>query len=249
MNYFAHGFRFIDDPYFLAGTAVPDWLNVSDRRVRARSKHALTLVGDEDPRVAALVRGIVQHHRDDGWFHESAEFAQLSWKFTADVRDALPADDGLRPSFLGHILVEILLDASLIAENPQQLDEYYRAMAQVDGPLVQATVNRMAPRMAENLGRFVPLFVQERFLWDYLDDGKLCYRLNQVMRRVGLSTLPPAFRDLLPYARQQVTERRNLLLKETTLADRPETETHKSARSPELARDRTIQETLPETTP
>jgi hypothetical protein len=214
VNYFAHGFRFIDDPYYLAGTAVPDWLNVTDRRVRARSKHALPLVDDEDPRVAALARGIVQHHRDDGWFHETTEFAQLSWQFTVHVRDALPADDGLRPSFLGHILVEILLDASLIAEHPQRLEAYYRAMAEVDGSLVQATVNRIAPRAAENLGQFVPLFVRERFLWDYLDDGKLCYRLNQVMRRVGLSTLPPAFRDLLPNARRQVTERRQKLLGE-----------------------------------
>ena len=33
MNYFAHGVRFLEDPYFLAGTAVPDWLSVVDRRV------------------------------------------------------------------------------------------------------------------------------------------------------------------------------------------------------------------------
>jgi hypothetical protein len=83
--------------------------------------------------------------------------------------------------------------------------------------------------MAENLGRFVPLFVQERFLWDYLDDGKLCYRLNQVMRRVGLSALPPAFRDLLPNARQQVNDRRNQLLKETTHVEEPTTQMNQSA--------------------
>ena len=40
MNYFAHGYAFLDDPYFLAGTAVPDWLSVIDRRMRARSKLA-----------------------------------------------------------------------------------------------------------------------------------------------------------------------------------------------------------------
>ena len=37
MNYFAHGHRFVDDPYFLAGTAVPDWLSVVDRKVRVRA--------------------------------------------------------------------------------------------------------------------------------------------------------------------------------------------------------------------
>ena len=32
MNYFAHALPFLDRPYFVAGTAVPDWLTVADRR-------------------------------------------------------------------------------------------------------------------------------------------------------------------------------------------------------------------------
>ena len=58
MNYFAHGYRFVDSAYFLAGTAVPDWLSVADRKVRARSKGANQLLNDTDPRVAALAAGI-----------------------------------------------------------------------------------------------------------------------------------------------------------------------------------------------
>jgi hypothetical protein len=40
MNYFAHARPFLDQPYFMAGTGVPDWLTVVDRRVRLRAKHA-----------------------------------------------------------------------------------------------------------------------------------------------------------------------------------------------------------------
>ncbi len=71
MNYLAHGWPFLDDPYFLAGTAVPDWLSVADRQVRARGKQAVPLGNDDDLRVAAVARGIVQHHEDDRWFHET----------------------------------------------------------------------------------------------------------------------------------------------------------------------------------
>ena len=42
MNYFAHGRSFIDHPYLLAGTAVPDWLNLVARRSRIRTKHSLS---------------------------------------------------------------------------------------------------------------------------------------------------------------------------------------------------------------
>ena len=87
MNYFAHGQAFVDDPWFLAGTAIPDWLNVSDRGVRVRPKNAAHLMDDADRRVAALARGITRHHEDDAWFHSTAAFAELSWGFTARLRD------------------------------------------------------------------------------------------------------------------------------------------------------------------
>src|SRR5438045_4126379 len=137
MNYFAHGRRFIHDPYFLAGTAVPDWLSVIDRKVRARSKNAAKFADAADPRVAAVARGVMKHHPDDGWFHQTRAFAELSLHFTVAVRDLLPPDDGLRPSFVGHILVELLLDSRLAEDAPGQLDAYYRAMESVDPPVVE----------------------------------------------------------------------------------------------------------------
>jgi hypothetical protein len=212
MNYFAHGRRFVEEPYFLAGTAVPDWLNVVGRQVKARSKLAQPFVIDADSRMSALAGGIVQHHADDRWFHETRAFAELSWHFTALIRDRLPADDGLRPSFLGHILVEILLDAALIARAPAELDAYYAALAGVDARWLEEAVARMATGYPNSLGDFITLFTRERFLWDYLDNGKLCYRLNQVMRRVGLAPLPPTFSELVPEMRRLVAERSGDLL-------------------------------------
>jgi hypothetical protein len=212
MNYFAHGYAFIDDPWFLAGTAVPDWLNVSDRGVRVRPRQAAPWTADADPRVAALARGIARHHADDGWFHTTAVFAELSWRFTARLRELLDPDEGMRPSFLGHILVEILLDASLIAREPERLEQYYGAVTQVDPALVQLAVNRMAARPAERLARMIPLFARERFLSDYRDDVKLLFRLNQVMRRVRLPALPERLIEFLPEARREVDARRQELL-------------------------------------
>lgn len=232
MNYFAHGRRFVDEPLVLAGTAVPDWLNVADRKVRVRSKQAGVWVGDADGELAAVARGIVRHHADDAWFHQTPAFAELSWRFAAMIRDGLPPDDGLRPTFLGHILVEILLDAALIAEQPAQLDAYYAAVDTIDGSLVQSHVNRMAWRDTRRLAWFIGAFARERFLWDYLDDGKLWFRLNQVMRRVGLSQLPESFCDLLPAAREEVAQAKDALLDQSN--ENPADST--SGRAPRLTR-------------
>lgn len=219
MNYFAHGRLFIDDPYFLAGTAVPDWLNVVDRKMRVRSKSAAPFADDDCPAVSALARGIVRHHHDDDWFHQTRAFAELSLQFTLEIRDLLADEAGFRPSFLGHILVELLLDAELTIDDQAALDEYYRALSQVDVHLVETAVNKMATRSSHGLSDFIPRFCHERFLCDYADDGKLLWRLNQVMRRVGLPQLPDAFLNLLPSARERVAERRGELLAEDEISD------------------------------
>lgn len=212
MNYFAHGRVYVHDPYFLAGTAVPDWLSIIDRQVRAKPKGARLLVEDDDPRVAAVARGIVQHHADDDWFHQTTAFHQLNVTFTGQIREVMSGDDGFRPAFLGHILVELLLDAVLIQQQPAQLDEYYQALAQVDAELVQQVVNQIAAKPTDRLAPLLPRFINERFLYDYADDGKLLHRLNQVMRRVNLPPLPESLLGFFPAARERVASRHLELL-------------------------------------
>ncbi|MBC8352297.1 MAG: hypothetical protein H8E66_09930 [Planctomycetes bacterium] len=217
MNYFAHARHYLDDPYFVAGTAVPDWLSVVNRRMRARSKLAAPHTTDENPQVAAIAKGIMQHHHDDEWFHQTRAFAELSMHFTKEIRDRLPNDDGFRPSFLGHILVELLLDATLIEDDPEVLDRYYAVMDSLDPYVVNQTVNRMATRETGMLAFFIPRFSAARFLYDYAEDGKLLFRLNGVMRRVRLPALPENLAELFPEARRLVRQRSaELLVGETT---------------------------------
>lgn len=217
MNYFAHGCDFIDDPYFLAGTAVPDWLQMMDRKIRARSKYALPFADESNELVAALARGILQHHHDDAWFHQSRAFVELSMQFSAAVSKELPPDDGFRPSFLGHILVELLLDSELIAQDPPRLDLYYEAIDSVDPQLIAEVVSRMTSRKADRLAWLIGRFSEARFLSDYSNDAKLLVRLNQVMRRVKLPQLPDSLGKILPEARQQIRSRMHELLERPTI--------------------------------
>lgn len=212
MNYLAHGWRFAHEPYVLAGTAVPDWLNVIDRRMKVRSKTAALFVEHEDPATHSIARGIVQHHRDDAWFHETPEFVRLSGEFSRQLAAILPGDEGFRPWFLGHILVELLLDAALIEEDPRRLDDYYAALATIDPAATQAAVNAMATKTTDRLTVLLPRFLVERFLYDYQDDGKLLSRLNGVMRRVGLPLLPMEVTVLFAAMRDDVRETTNQLL-------------------------------------
>jgi hypothetical protein len=207
MNYLAHGWRFTDEPYFLAGTAAPDWMSVIDRKVRLRSRTAAEYVADADPVLSAIARGIVQHHADDAWFHATPAFNELSLQFAVMIRAALPGDEGFRPSFLGHILVELLLDRLLAEDEPRRLDDYYDALDQIDPPVTEHAIGRLATRPAPHVAALIDRFKRERFLYDYLDDHRLLARLNHVMRRVGLPPLPDSLVELFPALRRRTRER------------------------------------------
>ena len=121
-------------------------------------------------------------------------------------------DPGFRPSFLGHVLVEVLLDASLAARDAGRVEMFYRALDAVEPLGVQEAVNRMAPRPTDRLAAMIAVFRRQPLLGDYLDDGRLLARLNQVMRRVRFAPLPDRFIELLPWARRLIEQRRDDLL-------------------------------------
>lgn len=210
MNYLSHGFRFVDNPYFMAGTALPDWMSVLDRRNRPRSVIAVELIDDPDPNLAAMARGVVQHHADDRWFHQTEAFALLSTRFAVELRDYLSVSH--QAGFLGHIAVELLLDSVLVEDVPARLDAYYNALTQLDPQAIETLAQRLLPRPVERLGLLVPRFIAERFLADYADDAALFRRLNHVMRRVGLAPLPETVIGWLFTARTRVRDAADQLL-------------------------------------
>lgn len=206
MNYFAHGLRHLDRPWFLAGTAVPDWLSVADRQVRLRPQ-ALERFVPESAAERELAAGVLQHFEDDLWFHRSPGFVEVSRDLTERLRSFLDPSAGHRLSFFAHIATEVLLDSALIERDAERLDRYYSQLARVDPAELEGIVNRMAPRSTGRLARFIDRFRSVEFLRDYVDDARLVVRLNQVMRRARLEALPESVEEVLRSARSTVRSR------------------------------------------
>jgi hypothetical protein len=131
---------------------------------------------------------------------------------TVLARDALDNERSFRPTFLGHLLTEVLLDAALIAERPEMLVRYYTILDEVAPEPIEAAVNQMTPRPTARLAAMIHAFRQARILSDYAEDATLMVRLNQVMVRVGCPPLPEGFAGILPDARRLVTRRQEALL-------------------------------------
>lgn len=205
MNAFAHALPYLDRGRdFAIGCAVPDWLGAVDRRCRVRRKGAIRFVSDGDPLVSHLAGGIMQHIDDDHYFHSGRKFTELTMVFALELRELLTNEPGFRPGFLGHILIELLLDGFLYEAFPDKLDQFYDFVQDSDPVAVQSAVNRMATRPTDKLQTFFPIFLRERYLYDYVDDKRLMYRVNHVLRRVKLKPSGDQILEWIPNARERV---------------------------------------------
>ena len=210
MNYFTHALNHLDRPYFMAGTALPDWLSVIDRKVRLRPRLLEPWLNSSDEIQSAVAAGALRHLTDDDWFHSTRGFVEVTSELTLLFREQLGPDNRIPCGFLGHVGMELLLDGVLINRYPSQFEEYWNQLASVDPRLVEIAVNRMARFPTERLSWFIDLYRREQFLRCYTDDRSLLRRLNQVLLRVKLSPIPDE---------AEVVIRRGRLLVERRLCD------------------------------
>ena len=212
MNYFAHALNHLDRPYFMAGTAIPDWLSVVDRKVRMRPRLLEPWLTSSDEVQSAVAAGALQHLIDDDWFHATRGFVEVTSELTHLFRETLGADDRYHCGFLGHVGMELLLDGVLIDRYPQRFEEYWKELESVDPLLVEAAVNRMARIPTDRLAWLIDLYRREQFLRSYVNDESLVHRLNQVLRRVKLSSVPAEAEEVVRAGRLLVNRRINDLL-------------------------------------
>ena len=125
MNFLSHALPYLDRPLLAISTGVPDFLSVVDRKIRAREKRAVQFVDSDDLELRMVAGGVMRHIADDRWFHGTEAFVMLNLQLAVELRDLLPGDEGFRPTFVGHILIEMLLDAFWIRDDPALGLRYY----------------------------------------------------------------------------------------------------------------------------
>lgn len=191
----------------MAGTAVPDWLSVVDRKVRFRPQHLGPWADSSGTLQAEVAAGTLQHLLDDDWFHATRGFVEVTGEMTQLFRERLGADDKYHCGFLGHVGMELLLDAILMERFPDHFVEYWQVLSTIDCHAVEGAINRMARQPTDRLAWFINLFRGEQVLRCYASDERLLIRLNQVLTRVRLSPLPSEATAVLAMSRNIVRHR------------------------------------------
>ena len=119
----------------------------------------------------------------DRHFHNS----QFFHKHTHAIRDLIiPAlkDSVVRPSFLAHISLELMLDSTLLTENHLDAEDLYVHLRQADRLLLQRFLERNNLDDTAHFFTFFEKFIQANYLNSYRESQNLMYALNRICMRV-----------------------------------------------------------------
>lgn len=188
MNFLSHFYfdRDTDNCYFVLGTVLPDLLKNADKTIIL---HPEKLV-HTDNGVNSIIKGWNKHLDVDRYFHSAEYFIHHSHQLKKQL---LPAIGGspVKPFFLGHIAIELILDNLLLTTNKITADGFYDHLDGCKASVVNEFLTFSGLKDTTQFFRFYEAFKRERYLYSYFETKEIAYALKRICMRVWKDPFTP----------------------------------------------------------
>ncbi|MCC8409868.1 hypothetical protein LJ707_13100 [Mucilaginibacter sp. UR6-1] len=189
MNFLSHYYYERDNTncYFVLGTVLPDLLKNADKNVIIHPEK----LEHPDPRVNALIGGWKKHLEVDRHFHSSAFFAEHSHALRLELAPVI-AGSAVKPFFLGHIAIELILDNLLITTGEVNPDDFYDHLQACNSDVIVNFLQFSGMDDPDIFLRFFAMFKKERYLHSYAETQHIAYALKRICMRVWPTPFTPS---------------------------------------------------------
>jgi len=181
MNFLSHYYfdQDVTNCYFILGTVLPDLLKNADKSIILHPEK----LHHPNESINYIIRGWNKHLEVDRYFHSSGFFVTRSHELKKLL---LPAIKGspVKPFFLGHIALELVLDNLLITTNKITVDGFYDHMTGCDDAIIQEFLTFAGLKSTTKFFRFFNSFKDDGYLYTYSETPKIAYALKRICMRV-----------------------------------------------------------------
>jgi hypothetical protein len=188
MNFLSHFYfdRETTDCYLILGTVLPDLLKNADKTIII---HPEKLV-HADSAVNSIIRGWNKHLEVDRYFHSSDFFLIHSHQLKKQL---LPAIEGspVKPFFLGHIALELILDNLLLTTQKVTADGFYDHLDGCEADVVDEFLTFAGLKNTAVFFKFYDDFKKSRYLHSYAETPQITYALKRICMRVWNNPFTP----------------------------------------------------------
>lgn len=184
MNFLSHFYfdRFTENPHVVMGIVLPDLIkNAAKEANLYPQKNAFLFKGNTDEE--SLLLGWKRHLAVDLHFHSSPFFFEKTAALKPLIKP-ITTGTAIRPSFLAHIGLELLLDHLLVLHHLVDIERFYTQLAAVNRSAITDFLHHCGWKNDEVFFKFLDQFLNSRYLFSYLDLNKISYALNQICKRL-----------------------------------------------------------------
>jgi hypothetical protein len=182
MNFLSHFYfdRHSTDSYHVIGTVLPDLLKNADKTINI---HPEKLANHPDASVNSILQGWKRHLEVDKYFHSSAFFAHHSHQLKLVLEPAIQGSV-VKPFFLGHIALELILDNLLITTGKLNVDDFYQHLDGVETKTIETFLNYGGLSHTDRFFKFFNDFKGHRYLHTYSETAQIAYALKRICMRI-----------------------------------------------------------------
>lgn len=183
MNFLSHFYfdRHSEDPHLVLGAVLPDLLKNARKDWNLHPERNAERFSSNFE--SSILEGWRRHMIVDRNFHNSDFFSE----HTSGIKKAIiPAlkNSVVRPSFLAHISLELMLDGTLLTENHVQTVDFYSHLRQSDREAINRFLKLNNIQDTSQFFIFFDKFIQSNYLESYRESQNIMYALNRICMRV-----------------------------------------------------------------
>ncbi|MES2418004.1 MAG: hypothetical protein V4541_07425 [Bacteroidota bacterium] len=184
MNFLSHYYfeSKNQDQYEIMGTVLPDLVKNANKdwNLYPQKNEGLFLA---DQQLLSILNGWKRHLKVDLLFHSSDFFKTQTAVFKQLLLPILD-NSPVRPSFLAHIGVELMLDHLLVVEQKIDTFAFYDNLNSVDDKILKVFLQKCASGNTDRFFNFLYNFKSSRYLLSYNELKNISYALQQICRRL-----------------------------------------------------------------
>lgn len=136
-----------------------------------------------DAQLSSILIGWKRHLEVDMLFHSSDFFNRHTAKLKQFLVPIL-ADSQVRPSFLAHIGVELLLDHLLVINRKIDINSFYSHLNNVDDAKLSTFLTKCGATETDHFFKFFNGFKSSRYLLSYQKIENISYALQRICMRL-----------------------------------------------------------------
>ena len=188
MNFLSHYYfdRDTTSCYFILGTVLPDLLKNADKSIIIHPEK----LHHPNPAINDLITGWQKHLEVDRYFHSSDFFTIRSHQLKNLLLLAIEGSP-VKPFFLGHIALELILDNLLITTRKISVNDFYDHLSFCQTEIIDEFLTFAGLKDTEVFFRFYEKFKKSRYLEIYIDTQQIAYALKRICMRVWNDPFTP----------------------------------------------------------